>query len=223
MGIARYASEWLEAGEEFPSGMAALSRKVRKAGFEFGVWLAPWITNVDTRVAREHPEWMVRERGTGEILRKPASNVGACCMLDFSIREACEWLQGIVRTMVREWKIGYLKLDGPCLAHWRGGVFRDPEATTVSVAREALRIIREECGDGVIVEGEGVYLPAGRVRGRAAHDAGQLADVVRPRHGHPGAEAEHAARSDERVFARAMVAQSSRERDRARLLVAVPS
>ena len=42
-------------------------------------------------------------------------------MIDYTVPEAMQWLRGIVRTFVRDWKIGYLKLDGPSLAHYLGG------------------------------------------------------------------------------------------------------
>lgn len=158
-GWCAYASEWMKPCEKFP-GMPRFSRRLRKEGFELGIWLAPYLTNVKTEVARRHPEWMVIDEKTGKPLHKPGSNVGPCYMLDFTIPAALEWLRKIVRIMVRDWKIGYLKLDGPCLAHYHGGRFHNPGITAIEQVRKSLEVIREECGEKVIVEGEGIYGPS---------------------------------------------------------------
>ncbi|MDD5678818.1 MAG: alpha-galactosidase [Kiritimatiellae bacterium] len=158
-GWCAYASEWMKPCPKFPD-MRRFGRTVRRHGFELGLWLAPYITNVNTEVARHHPGWMVMETGSEKLLHKPRSNVGPCYMVDFTVPAALEWLRKIVRTLVRDWKIKYLKLDGPCLAHYRGGRFHHPEITAIEQVRRSLAVIREECGDQVIVEGEGIYGPS---------------------------------------------------------------
>ena len=159
-GWCAHNSEWLGKCEKFPSGMKKLSRIVRKHGLRLGLWLAPYITNVKTRVVREHPEWLVKDARTGKPLYLPGSNVGPCHLLDFTVPEALEWLRNIVRVMVKEWKIGYLKLDGPRMAFYERGAFHNRNMTAIEEVRRSLEVIREECGRDVIVEGEGIYLPA---------------------------------------------------------------
>ncbi|MHC4873617.1 MAG: alpha-galactosidase, partial [Planctomycetota bacterium] len=159
-GWCRYASEWLEPCKKFPSGMKKLSARVRKEGFKLGIWFAPYITNVKTRVVKEHPEWLVINEKTGKPLYKENSNVGPCHIIDFSIPEALDWLRDIVRTMVRDWKVGYLKLDGPNMSHYWGGVFNLPDSTAVQQVRKSLEVIYEECKGKVIIEGEGIYGPS---------------------------------------------------------------
>ena len=159
-GWCDFASEWLAPCDKFPSGMKEFSRILRKNGFELGLWLAPYLTNVNTNVAQEHPEWMVIDKQTGKPLYRQNSNVGPCNVLDFTVPEAMEWMRGIVRIMVEEWEIGYLKLDGPNMAHYEGGVLHDPQVTTIRQMRDSLKMIREECGDAVIIEGEGIYGPS---------------------------------------------------------------
>lgn len=159
-GWCDHASEWLRPSRKFASGMAKLSATVRATGCELGLWFAPYLTNVQTSVVQEHPEFLMRRRDSGELLHKPGSNVGPCHMLDFTVPGALDWLRGIVRTLVRDWQVGYLKLDGPCLGHYQGGRLHDPSATTISMVRQSLQVIREECGEEVIVEGEGIYGPS---------------------------------------------------------------
>ena len=159
-GWCDHASEWLEPCNKFPSGMKRLSHRLRRDGFELGLWLAPYLTNVRTKVVREHPDWLVLEAASNRPLRREQSNVGPCHMLDYTVPEALDWLAGIVRVLVRDWKIGYLKLDGPSLAHFYGGRFHDPAVTPLQVIRRSLEVIRRECVDGVVVEGEGIFGPS---------------------------------------------------------------
>lgn len=158
-GWCAYASEWMKPCAKFPD-MPGLCRKIRRAGFVPGLWLAPYLTNVKTEVARRHPDWMVIDGKTGKPLFKERSNVGACHVLDYTVPAALDWLRKIVRTMVRDWGVGYIKLDGPCLGHYQGGRFHQPDVTAIEQVRWSLQAIREECGDKVLVEGEGIYGPS---------------------------------------------------------------
>jgi len=158
-GWCAYASEWMKPCPKFPD-MSRFARIVRRHGFELGLWLAPYLANINTKVAKHHPDWMVLEKDSHKLLHKPRSNVGPCYMVDFTVPATLEWLRKIVRTMVRDWKVKYLKLDGPCLTHYQGGRFHDPAITAIEQVRHALRVIREECGSDVIVEGEGIYGPS---------------------------------------------------------------
>ena len=159
-GWCNHASEWLAPCKKFPSGMKKFSRTLRKKGFKLGLWLAPYITNVKTKVALKHPDWMVLDEKTGKPLYKAGSNVGPCYVLDYTVPEALAWLRKIVRSMIKDWGVAYLKLDGPCLAHYIGGRFHNPAMTTSELTRRSLEAIRAECGDDVCVEGEGIYGPS---------------------------------------------------------------
>ena len=111
---------------------------------------------------------------------RKTSNVGPCMMLDYTVPEAMQWLRGIVRMFVRDWKIGYLKLDGPSLQHYLGGVFREKNVTPVEVIRRTLELIRDECPDNVIVEGEGLFGPSIGMVDTAARQPGQSPLLVSP-------------------------------------------
>lgn len=157
-GYALYLSEWLKTKESFPHSMKWLANRIREKGLKFGIWFAPYITNVRTKVAKEHPEWMVTDKKTGKHLSH-MSNVGEAYVLDFTIPEALDWLRKVVKIMVKEWGCEWLKLDGPALCHYEGGKLRNPQITTVEMVRKSLEIIREEARD-ILVEGEGYYGPS---------------------------------------------------------------
>jgi len=159
-GYCPHSSEWLAPCEKFPDGMAALGKKLRRLGLRMGVWFAPYVSNVNTAVVREHPDWLVRDKQTARPIGGPTSCVGEYRVLDFSIPEAMQWMRGIVRTMVRDWGAEYIKLDGPNPTKYLGGRLRDERMTVTEMFRRTLEVIREECGRDVLVEGEGLYTPS---------------------------------------------------------------
>lgn len=160
-GWCNYCTEWLRPCAKFPMGMRRLSRRVHQAGFKFGLWVAPYWTSSKTEVARRHPEWLVMDKKTGKPLcSKSRSDLGSRYILDFTVPAVQEWLRHIIQVMVHNWKVDYVKLDGPNLRHYAGGKFHAPNSTAIQQVRKSLEIIREECGNKVLVEGEGIYGPS---------------------------------------------------------------
>jgi len=54
--------DWLAPSPRFPGGLAAMARRIRERGFTPGLWIAPFAAAADSTVAREHPDWLVRDR-----------------------------------------------------------------------------------------------------------------------------------------------------------------
>jgi hypothetical protein len=44
----------------FPRGMKWLADEIRNAGFVPGIWVAPFAANENSQLAREHPEFLLR-------------------------------------------------------------------------------------------------------------------------------------------------------------------
>ena len=157
-GFCPHQSEWLEAADRFPHGMPWLFDRMREHGLKPGIWFAPYITHAGTRVAKEHPEWLMLSADSDEPLRH-ATNVGDAHVIDLSVAEAMDWMGEIVRVMMQDWGADWLKLDGPNLTHYRGGRLRDPRMTTVEMVTRSLEVVRKASGDK-LVEGEGYYGPS---------------------------------------------------------------
>ena len=152
-GYCMHLSEWSQPKPEFSMGIKAISKYVRDAGFRFGLWFAPYIQNVKTRVAQEHPEWLLRDR-EGKIVELGASNVGHSVLIDYTVPGTLDWLREKIRMLVGEWHVEWIKLDGPNITTYRKGVLRDKRYTFQKMLRETLRTIAESAGN-VLIEGEG--------------------------------------------------------------------
>ena len=153
-GYCLHLSEWEIAKPEFPHGIAAVSEYIRKAGFKFGIWFAPYIQNVLTKVFREHPEWFLRGPD-GQTVLLGKSNVGESALIDYTVPGTQDWLRGKIRLLVDSWQVKWIKLDGPNITLYRKGVLHNRSITVQQMMRQTFQVIAEEAGSDVLIEGEG--------------------------------------------------------------------
>ena len=52
--------DW-EANSKFPSGMRAVADKIRVTGRRSGIWLAPFMVAENSQLAKDHPDWLLRD------------------------------------------------------------------------------------------------------------------------------------------------------------------
>ncbi|MGZ8736260.1 MAG: alpha-galactosidase [Nocardioides sp.] len=56
--------DWTVDPEVWPRGLHPLVDHVRGLGMDFGLWVEPEMVNVDSDLAREHPDWILRGRSS---------------------------------------------------------------------------------------------------------------------------------------------------------------
>src|SRR5262249_15620028 len=59
-GYQRAVGDWFEPNQKFPHGMRWLAERIRAAGFDAGIWLAPFLVRPEARLFRARPEWLLR-------------------------------------------------------------------------------------------------------------------------------------------------------------------
>jgi alpha-galactosidase len=155
-GYQTAVGDWTSLNERFPRGMAPLAERIRAAGYRPGLWLAPFTVAANSRLAYEHPDWLVSDAGGKPVFA--GNNWGSDLYgLDTSHLGAQEWLRELFTTVTRSWGFDYLKLD--FLA--TGAVIgrrRNPQVTRAQALRDGLRLIREVVGDDVYILGCGCPL-----------------------------------------------------------------
>ena len=153
-GYEAAVGDWLTPNEKFPHGMKAAAEAIRAAGMLPGIWLAPFTAEKNSRLAKEHPDWLLRD-DTGE------APLGGCnwsgfCGLDIYHPGVRAYLKEVFDTVVRDWGYGLVKLDFlycACLIPRK-------DKTRAQVMFDGMRLLRELCGDALIL-GCGVpLLPA---------------------------------------------------------------
>lgn len=152
--------DWLSANEKFPRGMAWLAEQIRAAGFDAGIWTAPFIARSGSRLLADHPDWFVKNRRARPrfALYNPMwGRWGNCYALDTTHPEALDWLRQTFRTLAREWGYRVLKIDF-LFAAALPGLRHDARATRAVALRRGLEAVREGAGEDAFLLGCGCPL-----------------------------------------------------------------
>ena len=147
--------------DRFPNGLAFLAKRIREAGFEPGIWAAPFVCERQSRIGRERPDWLLRD-GDGNRVRAGSQWSGAFA-LDTLNPEVRRYVCDSLRTLTAEWGFKLLKVDflyAACIEP-HGGMNRG------QLMADALDLLREAVGPDVALLGCGV--PLGSAFGRVEY------------------------------------------------------
>jgi alpha-galactosidase len=156
-GYQRAVGDWLETSAKFPHGMAWLSERIRGAGFDAGIWLAPFIARPESRVFLDHPDWFVRtaDGAPQAALWNPTWGwKGLAYALDTTHPDVLHWLEELGQTLAATWGYRILQLDF-LFAAALAGVRHDPHATRAQSLRRGLEAIRRGAGNDAFLIGCG--------------------------------------------------------------------
>ena len=96
---------YVDEGVWGPAGMHPLVDRVRELGMEFGLWFEPEMVNLDSDLARAHPQWVFgTEHGPGISSRYQH-------ILDLGHPEAYAHVLERVSAVVGEYGVAYIKWD----------------------------------------------------------------------------------------------------------------
>ncbi len=154
--------DWLEVDErKFPRGLSPLARAIERAGIVPGLWAAPFVCEVDSRLAAEHPSWILRDE-TGAQVRAGSQWSGSLA-LDTRNPEVRSYVLEVLQTMTREWGFKLLKLDflyAACLVEHDG-------MNRGELMVDAVDLLRRGMGEDCLLLACGV--PLASVFGRAEY------------------------------------------------------
>jgi alpha-galactosidase len=97
--------DWYVSTDVWPDGLGPIADHVRSRGMEFGLWFEPEMVNLDSDVARAHPEWVIGTPG-----RMPPPWRGQQ-VLDIAQPDAYAYVLERLSTLVGEYGISYIKWD----------------------------------------------------------------------------------------------------------------
>ncbi len=97
--------DWYVDEGVYPHGLHPIANRVRELEMEFGLWFEPEMINLDSDLAREHPEWVfATDHGPGIPSRYQH-------VLDLAHPGAYEYILERISCLVNEYQIAYLKWD----------------------------------------------------------------------------------------------------------------
>ena len=150
--------DWLTTNDKFPSGMQALASDIVAEGFDAGIWLAPFLAEPSSMVAKDHPEWLLRDDQGRPVLAlwNPPWSLRPIQALDTSHPEVLDWLEHVARTVRQDWGYRILKLDFLYAAALPGS--RHTELTRAEAVRRGLEAVRAGAGEDAFLLGCGCPL-----------------------------------------------------------------
>ncbi len=147
--------DW-EANPKFPSGMKSLAENILATGRTPGIWLAPFMVSDKSQLAKNHPDWLLRDE-MGNPIQAGITWSGTPLCLDVSHPQVLEWLDQLIRK-VRGWGYEYLKLDFLYIGGLNGKRYQ--EIPREVAYRNALQVIREAAGDAYILACGALIIPS---------------------------------------------------------------
>lgn len=99
----RALGDWFVDDTSWPDGLQPLISRVHAAGMDFGLWVEPEMVNLDSDLARAHPDWVL---GTPGSVSWRYQHV-----LDLDNPDAFDYILTRLRALLAEYPIAYLKWD----------------------------------------------------------------------------------------------------------------
>jgi alpha-galactosidase len=97
--------DWQVDETVWPTGLGPIVEKARSHGMQFGLWVEPEMVNVDSEVARLHPEWVLGPEGRLPLESRRQQ------VLNLAIPEAFSHVANQIDDLVTRYRIDYLKWD----------------------------------------------------------------------------------------------------------------
>ncbi len=152
-GYETFVGDWLDPNpEKFPNGMKYIADKIHDKGYLAGIWIAPFSAQRVSRVAKEHPDWLIKDENGKPLLG--CQGWGGAYTLDFYHPEAREYIKHFFDVIVNEWGFDMVKLD----FLYSEAMLPRHGKTRGTIMCEAMDFLRECVGEEKLILGCGVPL-----------------------------------------------------------------
>lgn len=153
-GYESFVGDWLVVDPvKFPGGMAHIADEIHKKGYKAGIWLAPFAAQFKSKLATEHPDWLIRDKHGKPVIG--GINWNGFYVLDIEKEEVREYIRKVFKTVFEEWGYDMVKLD----FLYAVAILPAYNKSRGQLMCEAMEFLRECCGDKLIL-GCGVPLGA---------------------------------------------------------------
>ncbi len=150
-GYQAEVGDWLSLSHRFAS-LPELVARIRDRGRRAGIWVAPFLAAERSRLATEHPDWLV---GGADAGRNWGQRLYA---LDTTHPSAAAWLTEVFGTFAAM-GFDYFKIDFGYAAAMAGRR-HDPDRTPVQAYRRGVELIRAAIGDAYLLGCGAPILPS---------------------------------------------------------------
>ena len=137
--------DWLETdAQKFPHGLKGMVEEIHAAGFQAGLWLAPFVCEKDSALFRQHPDWLLKVDG------KPwccGSNWSSFYALDIDNPAVLDYLRRVFDRVLNDWGFDLVKLD----FLYGAAPFGNARESRAARMYRAMELLRTWCGQKQIL------------------------------------------------------------------------
>jgi len=101
--------DWVVDRTVWPQGLAPLAARVHELGMQFGLWFEPEMVNLDSDLARHHPDWLLHD--PRHVDHDPRLSWRTQFVLDLAHPGACAHVLDQISALVDELGIDFIKWD----------------------------------------------------------------------------------------------------------------
>ncbi len=157
-GYQEAVGDWLLTDKtKFPKGMKYIADEIHKKGYKAGIWLAPFSAQVSSKLAKEHPDWLLTHNRNGKKMLG-CQGWGGAYTIDIYNDDARAYIKNVFDVVLNEWGFDMVKLDflySQCIEPRNG-------KTRGEIMCDGVDLLREACGDKWIL---GCGVPIGACMG----------------------------------------------------------
>lgn len=145
-GYQTNVGDWLSVDtKKFPSGMKVVADKIHKKGMKAGLWLAPFGAQYVSEVAKNHPDWIIRDKKGRPV--RCGLNWGGFYALDIENPDARAYIRHFFDVILNDWGYDLVKLD----FLYAAAIVPNHNKTRGQLMCEAMDFLRECVGDKQIL------------------------------------------------------------------------
>lgn len=109
-GYQTAVGDWLSINKtKFPNGLKPIVEKIHAKGWQAGLWLAPFGAQKGSKLACEHPDWLVKGKNGKPIM--VGANWGGFYAIDIDNADAIAYIKNVFDTVLNDWGFDLVKLD----------------------------------------------------------------------------------------------------------------
>ncbi|WP_061249605.1 glycoside hydrolase family 36 protein [Leptospira alstonii] len=155
-GYQKEIGDWLTTNDKFPGGMRLLAEEIRREKLTPGIWLAPFLVRKKSTFYQKYPEAVLKDRDGKPVpaLWNPLWGMDYTYCIDVTHPTSRDFLENVLKTIVKEHGYSYLKLDFLYSALLPGWTY-DRGISPHKRYADVVRFIRKVVGKDVFLLGCG--------------------------------------------------------------------